>query len=83
MLGAYGNGSLCVVNETNSWPVYLDLDNVTWSCEYESLPQYVKTWLDQSALYFSVVNPARGRESRDENFSKKVAEAVRRIKENK
>lgn len=36
---------LAVVNETNSWPVQLT-GPLSWVCEHENLPQYVKTWLN-------------------------------------
>lgn len=39
---------LVVVNETNSWPVLLT-GPLTWKCEHEKLPQYVKTWLNSLA----------------------------------
>lgn len=39
---------LAVVNETNSWPVTL-MSPLSWACERENLPQYVKTWLNRLA----------------------------------
>lgn len=39
---------LAVVNETNSWPVLLT-GPLTWRCEHENLPRYVKAWLNELA----------------------------------
>ncbi len=39
---------LAVVNQTNSWPVLLT-GPLSWRCEHENLPQYVKNWLFELA----------------------------------
>lgn len=45
---AFTDYGLCVVSETNSWPVTI-IDSTHWTCEHHSLPEYVKKWLYQIA----------------------------------